>query len=222
MRVPPLVTVLLLLSVCLSPASDEYIDVCLLQSSVEGCDAMLDPGMDTEVRAEVHFQTGFKLLRAGRCLDAVKHYQRATELMPGRILAHVRLGQSLECLESYEEAVAAYEKAMRLDTRHGGPVDRLTALLMQLGRLEEARDYLEADALRHPKKSTPLFRLAEIAEALGESDRAVEYFRDAIQVSPDTIDMMPTAEDARKMGWSKADLANWKRAVELEKAIQPR
>lgn len=186
------------------------------QLGIDACEALLKLDAPRDMKAEAHLQAGFRLLNLNRCEEAERHYRSAVELAGGDPHFFFRWGQSLECLGRLEEAAKACGEAVRLDKEHGGPAIRLADILMKLGRYSEARAVLEEVLERDRGDPAPLVRLGRIYELEGQSERAVEAFRRALQISPADLNLELTEEQAREQGWSQADLRNWRRAVEIE------
>jgi tetratricopeptide (TPR) repeat protein len=116
---------------------------------------------------------------ARRYDDAVRHYQKALDLDPNFILAHMYMAQALEQKGCYREALHSFDTAIRLT----GGSSNLTAMKAHAHALagdpESARELLSQ--LRHPpfNKCMPSYDIAATHAALGDVTLAVRWLERA-------------------------------------------
>jgi len=116
---------------------------------------------------------------ARRYDDAVRHYQKALDLDPNFILAHMYMAQALEQKGCYGEALQSFDTAIRLT----GGSSNLTAMKAHshalAGDPESARELLSQ--LRHPpfNKCMPSYDIAATHAALGDLTLAVRWLERA-------------------------------------------
>lgn len=84
-----------------------------------------------------------------------------------------------------EAALRRERAALKRDRRAAGPRWRLARALVQLGRLEEARDELEEAVAAAPHFGWAYYDLARISEALGELDAAQGDAEAAAEADPE-------------------------------------
>jgi tetratricopeptide (TPR) repeat protein len=116
---------------------------------------------------------GFVFYTARQYEQAIPAFQKAAELEPNYVDAHLGLGWVYDEKKMYGEAVAELEKAANLGDRHALILASLAKVLAESGRKQEARKLLEElkeQSARH-YVSPCLFALVHIG--LGEKDRAI-------------------------------------------------
>jgi Flp pilus assembly protein TadD len=96
----------------------------------------------TAYRGKGHAQVGLGLYH-----EALLTFERATALTP-QPATYVSMGSILAKLSRYEEAVNAYEQALRLDATYSLAYVGLSNALSRLGRTQEAEQaYTQAKQL---------------------------------------------------------------------------
>jgi Tfp pilus assembly protein PilF len=139
-----------------------------------------------------HYKEALRLLgvalrlhRAGDVHRAIHHYHRSLELAP-TAEAHTFLGWAYSFQGDLERAMAECRKALRLDPTLGNPYNDIGAYLIELGRVEEAVDWLER-ALAAPRYESycyPHFNLGQAHERLGRPGEAVRDYVRALEEDP--------------------------------------
>jgi len=89
-------------------------------------------------RAIAHDRLGVFLAGKGRHGEAVDHFEKAIQLVPGEASFYSNLGLTLFRLGHPNRAVALYNKAVQLDPNSANAHDNLAIVLTRLGRLDEA------------------------------------------------------------------------------------
>ena len=74
---------------------------------------------------------------------AIGLLQKVIDEDPGNANAWNYMGYSLRHLKQYDDALAAYEKALQIKPKHKGALEYLGELYLQIGQLKEARIQLE-------------------------------------------------------------------------------
>jgi tetratricopeptide (TPR) repeat protein len=154
---------------------------------------------------------GKKALERGDAKAAVDLLTRAVAEEPERAEAHLALGQALEQLGRYEEALAAYDAARRLDPRSSEAERGRGACLWRLGRKDDGvTAYRAAMDLNHKFPRAGL-ELAALLTEMGRPEEAVEVCQQGVKWGKD---VRPYFEEA----WGKAELARGN-GVEAEKHV---
>ena len=123
--------------------------------------------------------------RAIRQSDFILGSQPGSLHQPHFLLPYLKIGDSLEYLGRYEEAVEAYREAIRLDPEIAVPHSDLGNSLSHLGRYEEAVEaYREAIRL-DPEDAFAHYGLAMSLSDLDRHEEAVEAYREAIRLDPE-------------------------------------
>ena len=131
---------------------------------------------------------GVLFLDLGRVDQAIAELNEATELDPNRGDTHFHLGTALAEARRWEEAVAAYRKAIVLpsltvlDLAH----QNLGLALFHLGRYPEAEDALRFALSLDPRLQAAYYNLGLVLTAQKRPDEAKAYFRRAQQLGPDS------------------------------------
>lgn len=94
-------------------------------------------------------------------------------------------GNNAEYGERYAEALEAYEKASICDPRAEYIAEKIPLLLIQLGRFEEATQWLEEYIKDRPDKSTQRYMLARLKLRAGEEDDAIRLYHETLDHDPE-------------------------------------
>lgn len=123
---------------------------------------------------------------------AAERLRRAIELQGDFVRAHDNLGLCLEALGRFEEAVASYEQAVRLNReqthRSPWPALNLGTLLFKLGRIEQAEPYLREAVELGPGLAQARLRLGTLLEKRGAIEEAIQELRRAAELDPRSPD----------------------------------
>jgi tetratricopeptide (TPR) repeat protein len=103
--------------------------------------------------------------------------------------AYDNLGLYLEALGKSDEAILAYQTAVRLNRSNSlhspWPTHNLGALLSKLGRLDEAEPYLKESIKEDPRFPKAYFQLGLLLEKRLKDNDAVQALQQAIALDPD-------------------------------------
>lgn len=113
------------------------------------------------------------LTRHGRLPEAEEVCQAALHADPTNANAHEKLGALLAARMKAFEAAEHFQKAVDLAGPEPQLVTRLGHALLRLGRLDEAKRYLESAAAADPNAFEPVVYLAELEERLGNFEAAI-------------------------------------------------
>jgi tetratricopeptide (TPR) repeat protein len=138
------------------------------------------PDMPEEAR--IAFREGYEAQMQGRLDEAIARYGRSISVWPSAE-AHTFLGWALSYQGRHEDAIAECHKAIAVDPAFGNPYNDIGAYLIELGRPQEAIEWLERAkrAPRYEPRHFPYFNLArvyikqhKVREAIAELEGAVE------------------------------------------------
>lgn len=134
-------------------------------------------------KAVKEFERSQKAFHSGALFTSVEHLQKALQIYPDFIQAHLALGLRFIQLGDYQKALAEHEAALALDPRSALAHQEFSFLLLLLNRIPEAeaqaRESLDLDSQSVPAR----YMLA----------RALVAQR---QVTPEAIAMLRQSEDA--------------------------
>jgi len=140
---------------CLSHGGDEVKLICarayLLGGRLRYDQAEAALRKAAKLRAddpEVQLQTGILACRRARWRDAVEPLQKAASARPDDALAHFYLGEALNHVDQLQAALAAYERATKLDPANWRAFKGVGIALDRLGRPADA-----AVAYRHMREA---------------------------------------------------------------------
>ena len=153
--------------------------------------------LDTAVAADPsgsypQFLLGFLFYRQDKMPDAERELQKAQKLNPSDPRSALYLGLTEETLGHLPEAMAQYERAMRLEEATGHPNAEAwivcARLLMVEGNLERAGKLL-AEAVRiEPNSRDARFQSARLALKKGDTTEAIATGEKALRLSGETAD----------------------------------
>ena len=150
-------------------------DDWLEQGKTEELNGNLLAALDTYKEALVKFPTAFELLKAAGRLDAC--LERFEEAVSHLSAAHDRnttdaeisyyLGIAYEGVERENDAVDAYEEAIRIPSYRAAAALRLAELRARRGALKEAKDFLRKSLESAPEDLRAEEELAAVSRVLG-------------------------------------------------------
>lgn len=153
-----------------------------------GCAAT--PRVPPRQMALPHYDLGLAYFDAGNFRRAIPELRRAVELSPSDPLYHNALGMALMFDRRLDEAIPAFEEAVRVDARFSEAKNNLATAYMIRGELEKARTIL-LDVVKDPFYPTPhfaYFNLAKILERQGKVEEAIREYQSALDIQPDYVE----------------------------------
>lgn len=132
---------------------------------------------------------GLRLLAAvtnatGRMSEAEHLLRRAITLAPGHALAHADLCSLLSCLDRAGEAISLLDRAIAGRNQPAWAYSLKAATLMAERRPDDALPVLEQLVRHVPHAPAIWVSLAEALQVVGDLDRAVHAYRQAIAIEP--------------------------------------
>jgi Tfp pilus assembly protein PilF len=105
-----------------------------------------------------------------------------------RSYAWEEIGTYYKNQEQPDNAVRAFQTAVRADTTNGRVAGILAGLLIATGRSEEALPVLETAVRRTPYRAYLHFQLGTVYRERGDADRARAAFTEALKRDPDLVE----------------------------------
>lgn len=130
---------------------------------------------------------GSVLLAQGKHLDAISTFERALVVDPGNPSVLNDLGNVLMAQGRYADAIRAFERALVTDPDNPELLNNLAGACHAGGLLARAKSTLDRILARHPEHPMALNHLGTLALSLGEPERALEYFGQAIRARSDFL-----------------------------------
>jgi tetratricopeptide (TPR) repeat protein len=119
---------------------------------------------------------------------AVAKLQKAIQLDPNFMKAYDNLGLCYEALGNHDEAVRTYQDAIRLNRQKNPsspwPPLNLGALLIKLGRLEEAESILKESLRYDPKFPQAHYQMGVLLEKQEKDSEAIQELNQAVALDP--------------------------------------
>jgi Tfp pilus assembly protein PilF len=131
------------------------------------------------------FQRAYEAQMAGRLEEAIEQYQQSIRLHP-TAEAHTFLGWTYSFQGRHEDAIAECKIAIAVDPDFGNPYNDIGAYLIELGRYEEAVQWLERAkrARRYEPRHFPYANLARVYVKQNRLLDAIRELRAALEVEP--------------------------------------
>ena len=142
---------------------------------------------ENEVRAEAqrHFQQAYEAHMQGRLEEAAAHYQRSIALHP-TAEAHTFLGWVYSHQGRPDDAITQCKIAIEVDPEFGNPYNDIGAYLIEMGREDEAVEWLERAkrAPRYEPRHYPYFNRARVHVKRHEILKAIRELERALSIEP--------------------------------------
>jgi tetratricopeptide (TPR) repeat protein len=120
--------------------------------------------------------------------DREKRFQLLTEIAekyPKEKQVHFEIGSRYQAREMYQDAIAAYLKALELDPNWGQTLNVLGYTYSDMGNYEKALEYFQRYADISPGDANPIDSMAEQYFRMGQLDKAIAKYKEALEIKPD-------------------------------------
>ena len=126
---------------------------------------------------------GFALAEEGQYDAAIPHYKTALQSQPRAIIWN-NLGESLVATGRLEEAINAFQKALKLNPSFGNAHHNLALALARSGRQQESLVHFGDAARLQPENAGIRNNYAIMLGRAGKTDEAVQQFQMALRLAP--------------------------------------
>jgi tetratricopeptide (TPR) repeat protein len=136
-------------------------------------------------QAMILFDRAYRHQQKGELADAIQLYRRSLAVQPTPE-AHTYLGWTFSLLRRFDAAIEQCKLAIALDPEFGNPYNDIGAYLIELGRWEEAIQWLEKATVAQ-SYDTPHFaflNLGRVYEHLGRHRTALTQIDQALMMDP--------------------------------------
>jgi serine/threonine protein kinase/tetratricopeptide (TPR) repeat protein len=196
-------------------------------SSIEKYDTPVEQATTHSLEALQAYSLGQKMMVVrGDFTAASQHFQHAISLDPGFAMAYASLGTAHHNLGeknlAAENTRKSFELRERVSEREKYYIESHYYHFVT-GNLEEARKVYELWAQAYPREFVPPANLGVLYQSLGQYDKALEEFREALRLAPDDAltygnlvisyiclnrltEARATAEEAQAKNFDSADL----------------
>lgn len=158
---------------------------------------------------------GYSYSLAGRWEDQVKACEKAVssakETDSFRCTYYCNLGNGYSKLNRFEEAIAAYKRAITIDPNYAEAYNNLGSVYGELGQhLQEIDAYRQAIKIE-PARFEAHYNLGAAYGGLGRFEEAIASFGQAIKIKPNMSDAY------HGLGFAYSSLGRWQEAAEHHK-----
>ena len=144
-------------------------------------------------------ELGEALIRTGKFEDGIAECRTILEAKPYHAPAHFAIAVALSHLQRFDEAIGAYEQAMRFHPAYTFVANRTIGLM----RLQQNKYELAAESLRKALDASPgaqdadlLYGLSQALKQLGRHDEADRAMRSAIALRQAAESQTPSPQSA--------------------------
>lgn len=113
-----------------------------------------------------------------------ENYKKLVEKFPNDERAHTLLGNHYFGQQEYEDAIAQYEKALKINPDFSQPYNQLGYANRFLGNYEAAEKAFEKYITLIPDDPNPYDSYAELLMKMGRYDASIESYRKALRIDP--------------------------------------
>ncbi len=140
--------------------------------------------------ADAHVQLGLIYLQRRQEAKALEHFNTAVRIDKNEIDANYELGKLARAKGDLQEALNNFAVVVEQNDRHAlSEVWReIGATYLSANMLAEAREALEKFVAHRPVDAEGLYYLGKVLKAQGESDKARETFRQAVESARNSPD----------------------------------
>ncbi len=133
-----------------------------------------------------YFEMGYKCQMEGELELAETYYKKSLEI-EDTAEGHTYLGWNYSFMEKLEEAIEECKRAIELDPDFGNPYNDIGSYSLQLGKLDDAVDWLQKakEAERYDNPEYPYLNLGKVYELRGLWPLAVKEYEGALSIKPD-------------------------------------
>jgi tetratricopeptide (TPR) repeat protein len=141
--------------------------------------------------------------------DAEQAYTKALAVQPDSAENHARMGSLLADQERWNEAIAAYQEALRLDPKFSGAYWKLAQVFQQIGQTDKSTEYWYRALQLEPgwANAEEHLKLGHTLAKQGKLEQATKCYHQVIQLEPDR------AEAYYALGEVKASQKKWSEAI---------
>ena len=134
---------------------------------------------------EIHLNLARGLLALERYGEAEPHFEEATRMLPTHVGSWEGLSHSRSSRGDLVGALAALKEAQAKIPNEADFHQREGAILLRMGRREEARKAYETAVALAPKDALLRARYGELLRDLGQVEESIQRLREATEIDPD-------------------------------------
>jgi tetratricopeptide (TPR) repeat protein len=112
-------------------------------------------------------------------------FNKAIAQDPNYADAHSNLGNALRAIGSFDEAVAAYKRAIQINSGFAEAYYNLGSILIELNELDDAITNFNKTIEIDPRHKVAYIGLGNVLSDMGEIDKALASYRKVIEINPE-------------------------------------
>ena len=171
--------------------------VCLAQGRIEEAIRLAEAVVEQQPDGfEAHLALGNAFSEAGRDVEALESFSRASELAPNDSLPYSNRADLLRRLERLDEAVPLYKKAIELSAKDYRSYNNLGFSLFCQGKIEEAVEVFFRAIAENPDQGLLYFNLGNLLASQDRSEEALDAYSRSLELDPryllGNVNLLPT------------------------------
>lgn len=131
-----------------------------------------------------HIRRGASLEQAGRIAEAITEQQKALQVNPQAVQAHINLISLYGRLGQMDKALEHYRTALNLNPKQADSHYNYGVLLFKQGKLQEAEKAFQQTLEINPYYAEAYNNLGSLCEQQGKWEEALRQFRNAVENRP--------------------------------------
>jgi tetratricopeptide (TPR) repeat protein len=135
-----------------------------------------------------HNNLGFSLAQKGNYNEAIVHYRKAIQIVPGFGLSYENLGFISYKQGNFQEAIFHYQNAITYDPNSARSYYMLANSYFQLNQIDNAIMHYAKALIIRPVYVEAMTNLGVALALIGKSDESLALFKEAIRINPDFAD----------------------------------
>jgi len=122
-----------------------------------------------------------------RPLKALDYARRYAAIFPKQCESHNNLGSVLATLGRFDEAIAEFQEALRLQPDYADAHNNLGNALLHEGKVDEAMQHYEEAVKITPGSPEAQYDLGVVLERMGRAAEAAQHYQIALRLRPDLV-----------------------------------
>lgn len=168
----------------------------------------------------VYYNAALIKKHQGLLQEAISLLQRALQIKPDHINAHLVLGNALQLTDDLEPAIQHYQAALQLNPELGQAHHNLGLALHAQRQFEQALSCFQRALMIQPNDADALFNRGNALIELGRINEAIEAYEQAAALGSEPPILFNNLGNARReLGQLEASLAAFQTALTLDPAL---
>src|SRR3989475_745850 len=163
------------------------------------------------------FSLGLALVRQGKLVEAVEHYEQALKITPDHVDARTNVGIALARQGKLAEAIEQYHRALQIKPDHADAHTNWGAALAQQGKLDEAIEHYRQALQIRPESADAHNHWGLALARQGKLVEAMKHYQQAVELRPSFTEAQSNLVNAlQRLGMGQADAASSQKNKKVE------